>query len=152
MADAGKSYKAAIHELGYCVITRMTRIFLYPDFIFNMTSLCKRRNKNLKIVHDYTKKVIKERKEYVEKNGYNFYESTENFGDDMYLNKKRKKAAMLDLLLLAQKDDLIDDSGIQEEVDTFMFEVRMSLLIVCLQSCINTVTYLNFQCFPIKKI
>lgn len=31
---------------------------------------------------------------------------------------------MLDLLLAAEKNKLIDNDGIQEEVDTFTFEVR----------------------------
>lgn len=35
----------------------------------------------------------------------------------------KKRLAMLDLLLSAEMDNLIDHDGIQEEVDTFMFEV-----------------------------
>lgn len=31
---------------------------------------------------------------------------------------------MLDLLIAASKDNQINDEGIQEEVDTFMFAVR----------------------------
>lgn len=34
--------------------------------------------------------------------------------------------AMLDLLLSAERDGLIDDEGIKEEVDTFTFEVSVS--------------------------
>lgn len=40
--------------------------------------------------------------------------------DDVYKGKKR--LAMLDLLLSAKMERLIDDEGVQEEVDTFMFE------------------------------
>ncbi|KAL4712740.1 hypothetical protein ACJJTC_008037 [Scirpophaga incertulas] len=35
---------------------------------------------------------------------------------------RKKRAAMLDLLIQAEKDGSIDSQGIQEEVDTFMFE------------------------------
>ncbi|KAJ8735686.1 hypothetical protein PYW07_007306 [Mythimna separata] len=41
--------------------------------------------------------------------------------DNTYMIKKNK-TAMLDLLISAKKEGLIDDIGIQEEVDTFMFE------------------------------
>lgn len=34
---------------------------------------------------------------------------------------------MLDLLIAANKDGLIDDLGIREEVDTFTFEVNINL-------------------------
>ena len=36
--------------------------------------------------------------------------------------------SMLDLLLKAQHEGMIDDEGIQEEVDTFIFEVYFSIL------------------------
>lgn len=36
---------------------------------------------------------------------------------------KKKRLAMLDLLLSAKMRNMIDDEGIQEEVDTFTFEV-----------------------------
>ena len=41
---------------------------------------------------------------------------------------KRKRLAMLDLLLSAQQKGLIDDAGIREEVDTFTFEVTTYLI------------------------
>ena len=34
---------------------------------------------------------------------------------------------MLDVLLAAERDGLIDPEGIREEVDTFMFEVNLTL-------------------------
>lgn len=38
---------------------------------------------------------------------------------------KKKRMAMLDTLIAAQKDgEKIDDEGIREEVDTFIFEVN----------------------------
>lgn len=124
LSDAGKSYKAAIYELGKLLVQRVTRIYLHSDFLFKYSSIGKIQEKCLETVHSLTRKVIRERKEYVEKNGFDIYDNEEE-DDSIFLNKKRKKTAMLDLMLLAQKDNQIDDDGIQEEVDTFMFEVRL---------------------------
>ncbi|KAL0901439.1 hypothetical protein ABMA27_006696 [Loxostege sticticalis] len=120
LSDAGKSYKAAIYELGKLLVQRVTRIYLHSDFLFKYSSIGKIQEKCLDTVHSLTRKVIRERKEYVEKNGFDIYDDEED--DSIFLNKKRKKTAMLDLMILAQKDNQIDDDGIQEEVDTFMFE------------------------------
>ena len=38
----------------------------------------------------------------------------------------KKRLAMLDLLIAAYEEGQIDDLGIQEEVDTFIFEVKIS--------------------------
>uniref|UniRef100_UPI003B75B36C cytochrome P450 4C1-like n=1 Tax=Ostrinia nubilalis TaxID=29057 RepID=UPI003B75B36C len=120
ISDAGKPYKAAIYELGKLLVQRVTRIYLHANVLFNFSSIGKKQEKCLDTVHSLTRKVIKERKEYVEKNGFDIYETDND--DTVFLNQRRKKTAMLDLMLLAQKEDLIDDDGIQEEVDTFMFE------------------------------
>ena len=37
---------------------------------------------------------------------------------------------MLDLLIASRKNEEIDDEGIQEEVDTFMFEVQTTVLFI----------------------
>ncbi|CAH0592587.1 unnamed protein product [Chrysodeixis includens] len=114
-----KSYKKAIYDLGVVFFNRFIKVYLYPDFIFYATSLGRKQNKNLKIVHGFTEKVIQQRKEYIKEHGFNKDESEDV--DDIIMSKK-KKTAMLDLLISAEKDGLIDKDGIQEEVDTFMFE------------------------------
>lgn len=61
-------------------------------------------------------KVIKEKK--LTKN-----ESHEAF------DEQNKKFALLDLLLKAKESNELTDEDIQEEVDTFMFEVLSSILL-----------------------
>lgn len=46
------------------------------------------------------------------------------FINQLFESGRKKKLDMLDVLLAAEKNGLIDGEGIQEEVDTFTFEVR----------------------------
>uniref|UniRef100_UPI003AF32C46 cytochrome P450 4C1-like n=1 Tax=Achroia grisella TaxID=688607 RepID=UPI003AF32C46 len=119
----GKSYKDAIYEIGRLITHRFVSVLLYADFMFNLSSFGRKQKKLLNIIHNFTAEIIKDREEYINKNGVQSYDVNDNsvFEDDMFLNKKRKKRAMLDSIILAKKDGLIDDAGIQEEVDTFMF-------------------------------
>ncbi|KAJ8736221.1 hypothetical protein PYW08_006877 [Mythimna loreyi] len=124
LSDYNKSeinaYKDAIYNLGHVFYQRMIKVFYFFDFLFKLTPLSRRQDSYLKTVHDFTTKVIAERTDYIDKYGFKIAEDTEA-DDDTYLIKK-KKTAMLDLLISAKKQGLIDDIGIQEEVDTFMFE------------------------------
>ncbi|KPJ08736.1 Cytochrome P450 4C1, partial [Papilio machaon] len=122
--STGKSYKTAIHELGLLLVQRFVRIYLYADFLFNLSALAKRQNKYLSIVHNFTRNVIKERKKYIADNGIDLSNDSSNSNEDDSVNiyRKKRRTAMLDLLILAEKDGLIDNAGIEEEVDTFMFE------------------------------
>ncbi|XP_041971591.1 cytochrome P450 4C1-like isoform X2 [Aricia agestis] len=113
----GVAYKTAIYDLAKYIIYRFSTVYLYSDFVFNMTWLGKSQKKYLNIVHDFTTSIIEKRKEAIKANEVGTIEDNE----DEYLVKK-KRAAMLDLLIAKQNEGLIDDVGIQEEVDTFMFE------------------------------
>ncbi|XP_073813532.1 cytochrome P450 4p1-like [Musca autumnalis] len=86
----------------------------------------------IKIAHDFSSDIIKKRRElFTEELEKNNGETQ----DEQSFQKKRY--AMLDTLLHAEKDGLIDHAGICEEVDTFMFEgydtTSMSL-IFCLMN------------------
>ncbi|KAJ8736226.1 hypothetical protein PYW08_006882 [Mythimna loreyi] len=116
-----KSYKKAIYDLGTLFFRRFVRAYLYADFIFNLTPTGRLQNKYLKVVHGFTENVIQKRREYIETYGSNLNEEIDD-DNDSYVYKKKKKTAMLDLLLSAEKEGHIDRIGVQEEVDTFMFE------------------------------
>ncbi|KAJ8735681.1 hypothetical protein PYW07_007301 [Mythimna separata] len=117
--NTAKSYKTAIYDIGTIFYKRFVRMYLYPDFIFNLSPMGRLQNKYLKVVHGFTENVIQQRREYIERHGLNI---NEDYDDDSYVYKKKKKTAMLDLLLSAEKEGHIDRIGVQEEVDTFMFE------------------------------
>lgn len=118
---SAKSYKDAICDMGYIFYKRFCHVYYFIDFIFNLSPLGRKQKQYLQIVHSFTKKVIKERKEYREKNKIDYDDTDGN--DETYVYNKKKRTAMLDLLIQAEKEGLIDKTGIQEEVDTFMFEV-----------------------------
>lgn len=46
--------------------------------------------------------------------------------DSAIYSGSKKRLAMLDLLIAAMKKGDIEMAGIREEVDTFMFEVKMN--------------------------
>jgi cytochrome P450 len=89
------------------VFERSTRPWLWSDFLFYKSNTGREHDKNLKILKDFTKKVINERNSEFENNNC----------------EMNKRVAFLDMLLKAKHDDSsITFDDIQEEVDTFMFE------------------------------
>ena len=86
------------------------RVFFPPYWItsiFNLSSVGRKHNKCLEILHGFTRKVILERNADFEKNNFN----------------STNRIAFLDMLLkFKHEDPSIKLDDIQEEVDTFMFE------------------------------
>ncbi|XP_069680183.1 cytochrome P450 4C1-like isoform X3 [Periplaneta americana] len=110
-------YVTAVYRMKEIVMKRIAKPYLLSDFIFNLTKWGKLQKSSLKVIHGFTKKVIKERKEQ-RVNG-NQYSCTD---DDIYFGEKRR-IAFLDMLLeAAEKGEKLSEKDIQEEVDTFMFE------------------------------
>lgn len=134
ISKSAKSYKEAIYKLGNYLVERFVRIYLYSDFLFNFSTLGKKQKKALETIHRFTEKVIHDRKS-------NFDEQKLIYTDDdddehLYVHTKKKKTAMLDLLISAEREGLIDDLGIKEEVDTFMFEVSSTITFGCVLYCL----------------
>lgn len=120
---AGSSYKRAIHEIGKLIIYRVARSWLFFDAIFYNTEEGRRQKEVLKVIHNFPKSIIKDRRSYIEKHGFKV--PSDELGEDHVLGPVKRRMAMLDLLLYAEKDGLINEDGIEEEVDTFMFEVSL---------------------------
>ncbi|GLV37488.1 Cytochrome P450 4p2 [Carabus blaptoides fortunei] len=83
----------------------------YADMIFNLSPLARKQYQTVKVLNQFTADVIKEH--------------VQNFNDDDFNDtvvQRKKRLAMLDLLLCAKRQrGEIDDQGIIEELDTFMF-------------------------------
>ncbi|XP_051172502.1 cytochrome P450 4C1-like [Leptopilina boulardi] len=119
-----KEYAHAIRELGFNLFYRAPRPWFHINWLFNLSQRGQIQKKCLKALHDFTTKIIKERKKYHESNSNEEQNNLKKNGhveDDIGIRKRRK--AMLDILLNSAKENGdIDDDGIREEVDTFVFE------------------------------
>lgn len=121
-------YVQAIYAVSELFVDRAIRPWLHPDFIFKRTEYGRQNKKALGVIHGYTKKVIRDRKEALQKRrqakgtGSLPTEVTGETGDGLYFGTK-KRLAFLDLLLEGnEKHNLLTDDDVREEVDTFMFE------------------------------
>ncbi|XP_050352037.1 cytochrome P450 4C1-like [Nymphalis io] len=115
--DIGTKYKEAIHMLGTYLLYRVQRFWLHPQALFNLSPVGRSQKKLLKVISSFRDHVIKQRRE----NGTykNLYTDVKD--DDVVIGQS-KRLAMLDLLLETEEKGKIDIEGINEEVDTFMFE------------------------------
>lgn len=106
-----KEYKNALGVMSEIIAYRLLRPWMYPHFIhYYLTNIGKTEFKVTNILHKFTNRVINNRKK-------------EATNVDSY--SKRKRMAMIDLLISAEKDGIIDMKGIQDEINTFMFEVNL---------------------------
>ena len=103
-------YASAIHGLLHILQVRQKSPWLYPDLLFMLSPMYWKQRTYLKILHDFTKNVIAEKKQ-------------ENEHQDALADQNTKCVAFLDLLLKlqVQSKGQLKDRDIQEEVDTFMF-------------------------------
>ncbi|XP_050451715.1 cytochrome P450 4C1-like [Cataglyphis hispanica] len=122
-----QKYREAVHQIIELMIYRLVRIWLHNDLIFALTPPGRRQRKVLKILHGFTEKIIVERKLYHKKTNGQYLKNLENdkkadMDDVEMFGIKKKRLAMLDLLIAASQEGLLTDLDIREEVDTFMFE------------------------------
>ncbi|KAK0082046.1 hypothetical protein PV326_007366, partial [Microctonus aethiopoides] len=123
------NYKRSVYDIGNIFYYRAVRPWLKNNWIFSLTPKGRDQSKALKILHEFTTKIIKERKQYHDDTNGKYLDdfsmstprSSATESNDKIVKKKR--LAFLDLLIAASKRGLgLDDRGIREEVDTFVFE------------------------------
>ncbi|EFX88054.1 hypothetical protein DAPPUDRAFT_311593 [Daphnia pulex] len=105
-------YIRNVHRISEIVIDRfLSGKGMFPDWLYHLTPSGREHKKILKQMHDFTSKVIRERKVEIA------------LEEDLPEVKKEKRRAFLDLMLLANKNGVeLSDLDIRNEVDTFMFE------------------------------
>lgn len=149
--DEDSLYVRSLHEVAEQALKRVTRPWLWVDSIFNRTEIGKQFTKAKNIMHEFTMKVILERKSAWEKqmvkDKKDFVIDNEHQQDaaaaatsspptsmtfediraSSFFANGNKRLAFLDLLLhqhLVEKTMSLED--VREEVDTFMFAVSYS--------------------------
>lgn len=133
-------YVQALHTVGETSLARITRPWLWLDFIFHSTDEGKRFLRAKNTMHEFTTRVIVERKEEWQKQlkldsdalgteksfRQNDPLTLDQFRESSFFSSNNKRLAFLDLLLqqhLIENNMTIDD--VREEVDTFMFAVSI---------------------------
>ncbi|GIX83082.1 cytochrome P450 4C1, partial [Caerostris extrusa] len=111
-------YVTAVHNLAHFFNQRVIRPWLWSDVLFRLTSSGRGFDRDLNILHKFTGKVIREKKE--EKLTQKKLSDSQE-GADEFRGKERQ--ALMDLLLdMHLNGQQLTEKDIQEEVDTFMFE------------------------------
>ncbi|XP_064548645.1 probable cytochrome P450 4ac1 [Drosophila montana] len=107
----GSQYREAIHALEIVMVERVCNPLMYFWPYFYICGSYKEHVRNLKIAHDFSSRII-ERKRAQNKR--------QTVLDSE--NGRKQRYAMLDTLLEAENEGLINHQGICDEVNTFMFE------------------------------
>lgn len=123
LGNDGIVYRKNIYEVGKKLLYRLLKPWLFFDFIYSLFGYRRELDVLLKPIHQFTRSIVEKRK-------INFMESvmdcddvkTDKEKENIYIGTKKKRFAMLDTMIKAQHDGLIDDEGIYEETDTFTFE------------------------------
>jgi len=125
LGNDGKIYRNNIYKIGSILISRLTKPWLINDFTYALFGMKHKFDEVLKPIHEFTKSIINKRRiDFISKRNISDDKSKQKDDDDenIYLRSKKKRTAMMDTLLQAQSEGLIDDEGIIEETDTFTFE------------------------------
>ncbi|GAB6033121.1 Cytochrome P450 4V2 [Chamberlinius hualienensis] len=112
------NFLQAVSGMTQCLIQRIFNIWSQIAILFPFSQIARRQHQILEVLHTFTRKIIQERKAELE--------AKTQIGAKMTMENEfgqKRRLAFLDMLLEAQYEHgSIDDKGIQEEVDTFMFE------------------------------
>lgn len=103
------SYVRAVKKLNKLSFAYSRMPWLWIPLIWSLSGYKAAYEKNLKIVTDFTKKVISDRKQ-----DFDIDNDSEEF--------RPKQRVFLDILLSIQKEGDLTDADVRDEVETFMFE------------------------------
>ncbi|KAI4475003.1 hypothetical protein M0804_014559 [Polistes exclamans] len=132
-SEQESKYRHVVHVYGRTAAYRLARLCYFFDTIFAFTQLGRLQKEALKTLHSFSRNIIAERKRFHKETNGKYLQIYENIEKNDVFDKGqdkdyenmpyKKRLSLLDLLIAASwKDNQIDEEGIREEVDTFMFE------------------------------
>ncbi|GIY17758.1 cytochrome P450 4V2 [Caerostris extrusa] len=107
LRNEGKAYVSSLHRLLDLAMSRIWKFWLWPDFIFHCSKAYKEFMHHLRIAHGFSRSIIKQKK-HMYMNG------------EMGENSRRPKCLLDVLLKLHIEDQVLDEEGVRQEVDTFI--------------------------------
>nr|AAO20251.1 cytochrome P450 monooxygenase CYP4G19 [Blattella germanica] len=138
---SGFEYAMAVMKMCNILHLRHSKVWLRPDWLFNLTKYGKEQVDLLDVIHGLTKKVIKNKKEIISSGTKKYIEESvtqeekaiastpvKGLRDDLDEQDEndvgqKKRLAFLDLMIeSAQNGVVLTDEEIKEEVGTIMFE------------------------------
>ncbi|XP_036145805.1 cytochrome P450 4C1 [Monomorium pharaonis] len=135
-----QQYRKAVHRMGELFVHRLFRPWLHVNWIYSLTPKGKEQKNILKILHGFTEKIIAKRKNYHKCTDGQYLRNfdKETMADDTETTTiKKKRLAMLDLLILASQEGLLTDLDIREEIDTFTLEGHdTTSMAICFTLCL----------------
>ncbi|GFV18287.1 cytochrome P450 4V2 [Trichonephila clavipes] len=108
--NSDSQYIKSVSRAADIIVGRMITPWHWFDFLFYLLPAGRELKHHLKVLHDFTRSVIKEKKKKL-------------LSGEKNVNEKRKRKALMDVLLehhIQMKD--LTEEDIREEVDTFAFE------------------------------
>ncbi|XP_014486915.1 PREDICTED: cytochrome P450 4C1-like [Dinoponera quadriceps] len=120
-----QKYRQTVYDMGKIFYNRLFKPWFLNDTIFSFTSLSSAHKEYLNILHSFTSKIIAERKRYHEQTGGQYLKYFENDTENEEATGskiKKRRMAMLDILIAESRNSGLTDLDIREEVDTFVFE------------------------------
>ncbi|EDW62835.2 cytochrome P450 4d1 isoform X2 [Drosophila virilis] len=119
--NVDSEYVRAVKTISMVLHKRMFNIFYRFELTYMLTPLARAERRALNVLHNFTEKIIVQRREELLR-ASNAGEPSAQSADDADVGAKRKMA-FLDILLQSSIDDKpLTNLDIREEVDTFMFE------------------------------
>ncbi|GIY09379.1 hypothetical protein CDAR_88121 [Caerostris darwini] len=107
LQSEAEEYVSSLHRLLDVSMSRIWKFWQWPDFIFHCSNAHKEFLQHIRTIHEFSRRIIKQKKlRYMNR----------EMGDD-----SRRPKCLLDVLLkLHVEDQVLDEEGVRQEVDTFI--------------------------------
>ncbi|CRK90412.1 CLUMA_CG004149, isoform A [Clunio marinus] len=135
--QSGFDYAMAVMKMCDILHLRHTKIWLYPDWIFNLSKYAKKQVKLLDVIHSLTKKVIRNKKEAFSQGTRGSLATPEYIKPEEKDKKEElKKTTVVEGLSFGQSSGLKDDLDVDEPNDIGE-KKRLAFLDLLLESAEN---------------